>query len=87
MKPKSDHRDILEKLKRLSLDEKIAKQNQAFKAAVAANLTSQYQLNFRPMPVGVRKRLWEEGYRYRNQRKKNGFNHFKLEWKLATDRR
>ena len=44
-------------------------------------LASQYQLNYRPMPLGVRKQVWEEGLNYREQRKKAGFNHFRLEWR------
>jgi len=44
-------------------------------------LVSQYKLSFRPMPVGMRKRVWEEGWNYRNQRRKDGFNHFRLEWR------
>lgn len=43
--------------------------------------------NYLPMAQGVRMELWQEGYQQRCQRKKNGFNHFKLEWTVPTDRR
>ena len=42
--------------------------------------------NYQPMAKGVRSRLWKEGYDQRIHRKKNGFNHFKLEWMVPTDR-
>ncbi len=76
--------DVIKKLQQLSLEEKVQKKVNSSKSTT---LTSQYQLNYRPMPVGVRKDVWEEGFRYRNQRKKNGFNHFKLEWKIISDRK
>ena len=48
---------------------------------------SQYQLNYQPMEYGIRKNLWEEGYRHRNDRKQMGFKHTKLEWRNLTDYR
>lgn len=39
------------------------------------------------MAKGVRVELWQEGWNQRNERKKNGFNHFQLEWIVPTDRR
>lgn len=50
----------------------------------ALAMASQYQLNYRPMPKGIRLRVWEEGWKYRNIRKKSGFKHTKLEWKLPS---
>ena len=47
-------------------------------------MTSQYQNNYQPMAVGVRHRLWREGYECRNQRKMNGFKHSKLEWRQVN---
>ena len=49
-------------------------------------LSSQYQCNYQPFERGVRKGLWEEGFHIRNVRKKEGFKHTKLEWKVLTDR-
>ena len=93
--------DILERLRTISLREKMAKQHQVKKGGIlpknlmypffmnlqqtsrgaGSYLASQYQLNYRPMPLGVRKQVWEEGLNYREQRKKAGFNHFRLEWR------
>ena len=81
--PKSS---LLDRLQRLSLEEKAATAAAATEAAKATRLTSQYQLNYTPMPVGLRKDLWEEGWKYRNIRRRDGFNHFKLEWMILTDR-
>ena len=50
-------------------------------------LDSQYHENYLPMAQGVRMELWQEGFEQRCHRKKNGFNHFKLEWMVPTDRR
>ena len=47
---------------------------------------SQYQNNYRPMEAGIRTTLWQEGFEYREFRRKNGFNHTKLEWIVPTDR-
>ena len=46
--------------------------------------SSQYELNYRPMVAGLRRKLWEEGYRHRNQRKLKGFRHEKLEWRVPA---
>jgi hypothetical protein len=48
---------------------------------------SQYHQNYQPMAKGLRHSVWEEGYKQRCERKQNGFNHFKLEWIVPTDRR
>ena len=50
-------------------------------------IVSQAHENYLPMAQGVRVELWQEGFQQRCQRKKNGFNHFKLEWIVPTDRR
>ena len=42
--------------------------------------------SYLPMKAGVRTTLWKEGYEYREFRRKNGFNHAKLEWIVPTDR-
>ena len=47
---------------------------------------SQYQNNYQPMAAGIRTTLWQEGFEYREYRRKNGFNHTKLEWIVPTDR-
>ena len=52
-----------------------------------ANVLSQYDQNYKPMAKGLRIQSWYEGYQQRCERKKNGFNHFKLEWIVPTDRR
>ena len=66
----------------------IKKSNDAKKttadAAVAHKVTENQ--NYQPMAKGVRSKLWLEGYEQRVHRKKNGFNHFKLEWSIPTDR-
>ena len=49
--------------------------------------SSQYEINYRPMVAGLRRKLWEEGYRHRNQRKLKGFRHEKLEWRTPTTER
>ena len=38
------------------------------------------------MFIGVRSKLWYEGYEQRIVRKKNGFKHSALEWMVPTDR-
>ena len=48
--------------------------------------SSQYRNNYQPLEVGMRTFLWKEGFEQRVHRKKNGFNHFKLEWLVPTDR-
>ena len=53
----------------------------------AAVATSQYHQNFQPMLNGLRIQTWQEGWQQRCERKKNGFNHFTLEWIVPTDRR
>ena len=50
-------------------------------------MSSQYQTNYRPMPVGLRQKLWREGYECRNRRKMQGFKHSKLEWKQIESNR
>ena len=64
-------------------DNSQSSENKSNKAAK----TSQYQNNFQPMAAGVRTTLWQEGFKYREFRRKNGFNHTKLEWIVPTDRR
>ena len=49
--------------------------------------TSTNQSSYQPMAAGIRTTLWQEGYEYREYRRKNGFNHTKLEWIVPTDRR
>ena len=48
--------------------------------------TSTNQSSYQPMAAGIRTTLWQEGYEYREYRRKNGFNHTKLEWIVPTDR-
>ena len=49
--------------------------------------SSTNQSSYQPMAAGIRTTLWQEGYEYREYRRKNGFNHTKLEWIVPTDRR
>ena len=53
----------------------------------SAKMPSQYHENYQPMAQGLRIQLWQEGWQQRCERKKNGFNHFALEWIVPTDRR
>lgn len=48
--------------------------------------TSTNQSSYQPMAAGIRTTLWQEGFEYREYRRKNGFNHTKLEWIVPTDR-
>ena len=78
---------MLDQLRKLSLSDKAEEEVGREGRPPLRPPSSNYQLNFRPMPAGVRKKLWEEGYRYRNQRKMKGFRHEKIEWRLpATER-
>ena len=77
---------VAEKLRQLSLEDKLDKQLKAWKSAKTCVPLSQYQTHFKPLALGVRKNLWEEGYRYRSRRKQSGHSHFKLEWNALTDR-
>ena len=56
-------------------------------AAAGGTTTSQYHQNYQPMLKGLRIETWQEGWKQRCERKKNGFNHFTLEWIVPTDRR
>ena len=76
--------DILATLEKLSLEDKLRRQRRAANQQLvqqSRGTLSQYQLNYQPMDKGVRKSLWEEGYRHRNDRKQLGFKHTKLEWR------
>ncbi len=76
--------DVLDKLRELSIKEDV--QSKKADHRPARPPSSQYSLNYRPLVEGLRKRLWEEGYKYRNERKLTGFTHEKIEWRMATDR-
>jgi hypothetical protein len=39
------------------------------------------------LAAGIRTNLWADGFRQREERKKGGFKHFKLEWMAPTARR
>ena len=81
--------DIIDKLRKLSVDN-IERKGEAGAGKKSRHkngtLISQYELMYKPLQVGLRKSLWEEGYKYRNERRKNGFNHVKLEWRLPSER-
>jgi hypothetical protein len=83
-------KDVLATLGTLSLDDKLQSQRAGICTAPGTGgrgFMSQYQLNYQPMEYGIRKNLWEEGYRHRNDRKQMGFKHTKLEWRNLTDYR
>ena len=72
---------------RISLDGILndASENSQNKSGKIAKV-SESQKNYQPMEAGVRTTLWQEGFEYREFRRKNGFNHTKLEWIVPTDR-
>ena len=84
--------DLLGKLRHLSISDN-AKENAKRKCGEEGPTppprppSSQYELNYRPMVAGLRRKLWEEGYRHRNQRKLKGFRHEKLEWRMPSTER
>ena len=65
----------------LQSDSRNNQSNKASKSSLSTN-----QQAFQPMPAGIRTELWAEGFQYREFRRKNGFNHTKLEWIVPTDR-
>ena len=77
---------MLDKLRQLSISDE-APEEIGRDRPLPRPHSSNYQLDFRPMAAGVRKKLWEEGYRYRNQRKMKGFRHEKIEWRLPSTER
>jgi hypothetical protein len=73
---------VLDKLRKLSIREEADSSERT--RAQPRPMSSQYDLNYRPLAVGLRKMLWEEGYLWRNQRRMIGFQHEKIEWRLPT---
>ena len=90
----SSKNDLLGKLRHLSISDDAEKEIKRKGSEERPPLSppprppsSQYELNYRPMVAGLRRKLWEEGYRHRNQRKLKGFRHEKLEWRMPTTER
>ena len=80
--------DLLRNLRHLSISDDSGKNEKRTERekepAPVRPPSSQYELNYRPMVAGLRRKLWEEGYRHRNQRKLKGFRHEKLEWRVPA---
>ena len=79
--------EMTDAVARISLDGILndASENSQNKSGKIAKV-SESQKNYQPMEAGVRTTLWQEGFEYREFRRKNGFNHTKLEWIVPTDR-
>lgn len=86
--PAKKNHSMVKELRRLSLqnaDEDLSDGDDVA-AQWKARAVSSYQKNYQPLEAGIRTILWAEGFKQREERKKGGFKHFKIEWMCPTTR-